>query len=846
VREIIAGHGGTVLIEGEPGIGKTSLVRAGLAAAEDLGGQVFLGTGSELDQALPLHPLLEGLRVREPSTNRRRETISWFLRGEISTDRDMDGPSMLAEQLLALIAEECSVRPTILVVDDLQWADRASIGLLGRLAGLVGQLPLLLVGVMRPVPQRDDLSTLRRMAGDAVRLRLAGLGQEEAADLVECLAGGAPDDKLLRLADDAAGNPLYITELIAALARSSRMIVTGGVATLTAGSAPRSLAAAIADRLGFISGPAREVLQTASLLGTEFAVTDLASLLGRGVSDLAPALSEACAAGVLTESGRDLRFRHPLIHAALYGNLPAPVRAAWHREAGRALAAAGAPVDRVARQLLWASGEPDDAPEPMDEWVLAWLTDTAELLVSQAPQVAVRLLVRAVASLPASSARHGLLASQLAAAHYRVGDRATAAQLATRGLERAIDPELIVDLHWTLAQCRMAAGLYAESLGSLSHALKEPGLSARHRGRLLVLAARTHASQGECEEAGRVASAALDAAEEAGDIWAMGWSLHTLAIVATTQGRVVDALPLFDRGLEVTRGNPTLTDLRLLLQINKVVALVMVDRYVEALTVARRTRQAADEAGATRRLAQARNVLGQLLFETGSWDDALAEMAGLPEIATELGEICGALGVAALISLHRGDVTAARGFLSAADPHAARMGRRRLVGHLVLARSLDHELAGAPEAALSTLTGWLDGRTEESLGLHDLLPDAVRLAMCRGDVRAAQALSTQATEFAAGGDTPYVNGTALYCRGMLGHDASLLLAAAEQYRCASRPLLRAKALEGAALAHARAGAEEQAETALAGAAELYDRLGATADAARVKAAVPRQTAARLP
>ena len=81
---------------------------------------------------------------------------------------------MLAEQLLALIAEECATRPTILVIDDLQWADRASVRLLARLAGSARDLPLLLAAMMRPVPQRDDLLALRR-AGDAARLQLTGL-----------------------------------------------------------------------------------------------------------------------------------------------------------------------------------------------------------------------------------------------------------------------------------------------------------------------------------------------------------------------------------------------------------------------------------------------------------------------------------------------------------------------------------------------------------------------------------------------------------------------------------------------------------------------------------------------
>ena len=118
------------------------------------------------------------------------------------------------------------------------------------------------------------------------------------------------------------------------------------------------------------------------------------------MADLIPAVDEACAAGVLAESGNGLGFRHPLIRAALYDEIPVPVRAAWHRDAGRALAEAGAPADRVARQLLRAVGGPGGTTEPMDEWILSWLARTAEPLVGQAPQVAAELLRQAVASSP--------------------------------------------------------------------------------------------------------------------------------------------------------------------------------------------------------------------------------------------------------------------------------------------------------------------------------------------------------------------------------------------------------------------------------------------------------------
>jgi hypothetical protein len=517
VRQVAGGRGGAVLIEGEPGIGKSALVRAVVAEALEAGCQVFWGAGDELGQALPLLPFLDGLRVREPPANPRREAIVRLLRGEVPADRGTDVPAVLAEQLLALVAEQCAVRPTVLVVDDLQWADPASVTLWGRLARSAGQVPLLLVGMIRPVPQREDLLALRRVAGDAARLELTGLTEAAVADLVADLAGGRPDGSLLRLAGGAAGNPLYLTELITALRRNSKVSITEtGTATLTAGSASGSLPAAIADRLGFVTQPVREVLRVAALLGVDFTVMDLAIIVNRSVADLVRAIDEASAAGVLAESGRGLGFRHPLIRAALYEEMPAPVRAAWHRDAGRALAEAGVPAGRVARQMLQAIAGPGGTPEPMDKWMLTWLAGAADLLVGQAPQVAAELLRHAVADSPAGS-RHDRLAARLADALYRTGDRTAAEAVASQALAHASEPDVVVDLQWTLAQCRMLAGKSAESLATLDRALALPGISARHRARLLVLAARTHSYLGEVEDAGRVATSALEAASEAGD-----------------------------------------------------------------------------------------------------------------------------------------------------------------------------------------------------------------------------------------------------------------------------------------------------------------------------------------
>src|ERR1700761_6318601 len=87
LREAGRGRGRAVLVEGEPGIGKSALVRAALGQASEPACEVFWGAGDELDQALPLLPFLDGLRVREPTANPRRNMIVRLLRGEGGADR---------------------------------------------------------------------------------------------------------------------------------------------------------------------------------------------------------------------------------------------------------------------------------------------------------------------------------------------------------------------------------------------------------------------------------------------------------------------------------------------------------------------------------------------------------------------------------------------------------------------------------------------------------------------------------------------------------------------------------------------------------------------------------------
>ena len=861
LRELVRGGGHAVLVEGEAGIGKTALVRTAVGQLPPGSVQVFWGAGHQLGSDVPLLPFLDALGVRQASANARRTAIAGLLRGEVATDRGAGLQAQLAEQVIALTIDETVARPVVLVIDDLQWADPASVRLWTRLARTSAEAALLLVGLTRPAPERADLTAVQRSVDGEARVRLAALTPPATEELVARLAGGRPDGGLARLAEGAGGNPGYLTDALTALRRSGAITVTSsGYAQVAVTDGPDSVTGAIAERLGFLTSATRAVLRAAALLGVTFTVPDLVTVLRRTVADVVPALDEARVTGIVTDpgDGSGLTFRHRLVRDALYAELPTAVRGAWHHDAGQALAAAGAPADRVARQLLRALGGTEDdqvavtAVDPpvqiqrppmtaaaaragglMDQWMLDWLAHSADSLVAQSPAIAAQLLGRAVAVLPAGSVQHGWLASRLADALYRTGDQAEAERVAERALSRATDPDLIVDLHWTLLQCRLGAGSAGESFTALDRAAAGPGIAPKHRARLLVLAARAHLNLGEVEASSRAANSALTWATEAEDTWATAWALHVLACCPMIRGDHAGALPIYDQALAVTEADAALTDLGLLLQINKAVALINLDRPDEAIEVAERAREAALETGTAVRLAQARSLLGQALYEMGRWDDALAEIAVASDELTEPFAACYEQVISAHIAFHRNALPAGCQHLVAATALTERLGGLPITT-FTLARSLSREHKGAEPEALAVLTAALAANDGDPGEVEDLFGDAVRLALKAGDRGTAETVTKQAAALADGSPVPHRQANALYCRGLVDRDPAALLAAAQRYADASRPLPRAKALEAAAVCLVTADDRSAARQAFEQSVEVYEYLGAEADLNRVQ------------
>src|SRR6516165_9630464 len=356
------------------------------------------------------HPLRRtALQVRPNSPDPRRAQAAELLRGRWQgLFADGDASDTGIEVRVTLVDERCARAPTVMVMDDLQWADNESLLVWDQLAASIDQLPLLLIATCQLHPRRPEVQQLRaaviRHGGEMITL--GPMTEADVTALTTAIVGSPPGDALRQLTAQASGNPLYLRELVDALVRERALeIGTAAEVSVAEEQIPASLAAVLSDRLSFVSAQTAEMLRTAVLFGGTFAVTDLAVLLHSPASRLAAGLEEAVAAGILVSSGPELAFRHPLIQQALYESMPAALRTALHAEAARELATAGARPLIIAQQLS-ASGQPGES------WARNWLIETSSTLAIRAPELAAELLQRELDETPVGDElRDGLLTS---------------------------------------------------------------------------------------------------------------------------------------------------------------------------------------------------------------------------------------------------------------------------------------------------------------------------------------------------------------------------------------------------------------------------------------------------
>jgi DNA-binding NarL/FixJ family response regulator len=810
VAAVAAGRGAVFLVEGEPGIGKTALVSAGVAEAQRLGCGVVRGAGDELLGRFPLRVLLDAFDVGAGSADERRRVVA-----EAFADGSSGDPVVAAaEQLVALVERLCADGPLLVAVDDLHWVDGASLALWVRLAGLTEQVPLLLVGACRSVPYRDELDAIRQVA-----------------QLVGRLAGGVPDEALMAVMDPAAGNPLWVRETAAALMHEDAIRLRGERAGLVdpCYRAPASLLAAVGQRLTFLSPAAAEVARSAALLGGEFSVADLAAVRGRRPSDLIGPVSEASAAGVLGEVDGRLGFRHPLIRQALYEQVPGSVRSAMHGDAARALAGAGAPVGSVAAQLM-AAGASADA------WQIDWLLRHGRVLINESLQVGVALLGAAVASStgPVGDERFCELAALLANALTRSGRSDEAHVWARRVLESTTDPDRAADMRITLATGIWARYPAEELLALLEEGLRQPAVSPGLRARMLARRAMILKVRGDVDGAETAAREALGLAKSVHNKPALGLALNTLGTISEGRGQIEAAAQFFGHLVESLAEDWEAVRTRLAGQTNLGLMLAQLDRGSEAAEAFRAARALAERSGIP---ALSPMVFSAVVaFSEGRWDDASADLETLADIPASYGLVV--WGVNALIAAHREDRREALARLERTDPIViadAELHENSVF--VVAAHALVAEQDGDLPGALAHLTALTRPEAAVVPTRYEFLADLVRLALAAGDDGVAREAVTTAEAEASRVRVPGSRVAAAHCRGLLDGDAAAVVGAADYYRARGRLPHLGAALQDAAALLAASGATGAAQAAAREAEQVYIGLGAGWDL--------RQMAARL-
>ncbi len=487
-----AGHGGLVLVAGEPGIGKTRLADEVGGRARALGVRVFWGRAWEGGGAPPFWPWVQVVRglVAEVGTDalvpalgdRSRELVRLLPElgeclppaprlPEVEAER---ARFLLFDATAALLRAAAEATPTLLVLDDLHAADSASLLLLLFVARTAPASPLLVLALLREAEMRGSPATadlLAQLAREGRTLALRGLDETEVGALARGRAGRALAPETVRAIHEATGgNPLFVDEVVRMLLVEARPADGERLPPLPL---PEGVRDAIRRRCAPLTAEARAVLGLAAVFGREFELPALAALAAAPAERLIELLSDAIAAGLVApvagHPGR-YRFAHVLVREALYEDLRPAERLRRHREAGEALERLHAGrlephLAAIAHHFMEAAGA-GDVVRAAD-----YARRAAEhALVQLAPEAAARhceLALRALAAHGSSEAERVPILLVLGEAYRRMADparaRATFAEAAA-GARRLGDATL-------LARAALGLGHSATESGAVDRRL---------------------------------------------------------------------------------------------------------------------------------------------------------------------------------------------------------------------------------------------------------------------------------------------------------------------------------------------------------------------------------------
>ena len=343
-----AGHGSVLLVIGEPGVGKTRLLRELRRRASERGIAALVGRAVESSVPLPYRPIGEALLAAcrsnrvgdDPDVAPFRAALGRLVPEWSVSDTSGSDVSLLhvAEGFLRVARSRGGSRGGVVVLDDLQWADGESLAVLEYLADNVRDEPVLVVVAARSDPASESVGALMALVDRRVAsaLELSRLTTEQAIEMTRHCLGDAriPAEVLQLVIDRADGVPFFVEELLAALENDGALLRHGDrwVAERLAVRVPTTFAESVRRRFGLLAPRAREILLDAALLGRRIDPLLLGTVQGADLVVVGEVLRAAERRLLVEVHDSGFRFRNALTRDALLNELPPGDRAARARK----------------------------------------------------------------------------------------------------------------------------------------------------------------------------------------------------------------------------------------------------------------------------------------------------------------------------------------------------------------------------------------------------------------------------------------------------------------------------------------------------------------------------------
>ena len=666
--EASLGRGGMVMVSGEPGSGKTRLARELIDYARITGGTVLSGGCYELEAATPYLPFVEALRawVHQSSDDELRDAVGDSgaelsrLAPELASRIGPfpEGPELSAAErrlrlfdgVARLLIHLADTAGLVLFIDDLQWADQASLSLLHYLVRLAGRERLLILGCYRDTdldrshPLSEALDQWNRERA-AVRVHLGRLEFDGTSALVtvllgdECISEAFCSD----IHRETEGNPFFVEEVVKTLVNEEQIVCECGEWKRRDEGEnlvlPQGVKAAIGRRLDHVGQPTTDILRSAAILGKTFEFSELAAVADKSEDELLDAIDEGVAAQLLeTRSGETIVFTHDKIREVLYHELNPIRRRRLHSRVAEGLEGLRERGGRVAVEDLAHHSMEGGLLEKGFDYAMEAAAD-AVTLFAYADSIHLYERARECAEVLGREDELPRIDEAMGEVWSLKGEYLPSAESYQRALEATDDPAEAVRLRCLIGEAYVTIG-DARALPFVKEAKTalDPETQPTEFVRATMIEARFHHYNGQCRKAADLLHEIVGPAESSGETTLVGWVYGFLAGAYQHMCEWEESRRWARRSIELGQANDNPNVESVGVEFLMEDAFMSGQSWHECLEHVARHRELAEKAHSSDRLAW--NHLGDSFSKMmlGRLDEAAASAEEGLEIAAGLGD----------------------------------------------------------------------------------------------------------------------------------------------------------------------------------------------------------------